>query len=166
MSAMIDCMLLEAWLDFVAHMPGGVSHSNPVLLLLLNSHSSHTALGVIAKSRSLDVEILLPPGNTTSELQPCDQVVSGFKARLATLRVMLLQTKGFTGVTDQALFRLIAEASQASFTPADLSKAFGHCGLYPLDPEEVLNHLPSDEHRGHGRLVQGLRLLPPCWPPL
>ncbi|KAG2450849.1 hypothetical protein HYH02_004683 [Chlamydomonas schloesseri] len=119
MSAMIDGTLLEMWLDhFVRRVPGGVSPDNPV-----------------------------PPGNTTSELQPCDQIFGGFKARLATLRVMLLQTKGFTGLTEQAIFRLIGEASQASFTREAMSRAFGHCGLYPLDLEKVLKRLPSNEQR-------------------
>ncbi|KAG2452048.1 hypothetical protein HYH02_003084 [Chlamydomonas schloesseri] len=147
MSAMIDGTLLEMWLDhFVRRVPGGVSPDNPVLLLL-DSHSSRTMPGVIAKAKLLGVDILLPPGNTTSELQPCDQIFGGFKARLATLRVMLLQTKGFTGLTEQAIFRLIGEASQASFTREAMSRAFGHCGLYPLDLEKVLKRLPSNEQR-------------------
>ncbi|KAG2422210.1 hypothetical protein HXX76_016210 [Chlamydomonas incerta] len=63
---MARCWRCSGWLDhFVVHVPGGVSPDNPVLLLL-DSHSSRTAPGVIAKAKRLGVEILLPPGSLTA----------------------------------------------------------------------------------------------------
>jgi hypothetical protein len=81
-SAMMNGDILVQWLEhFASHVPGGVSPSTPVLLLM-DSHASRTDERVIARAKELGVDILLPPGNTTSVLQPCDQIFAAFKTRL------------------------------------------------------------------------------------
>ncbi|KAG2449551.1 hypothetical protein HYH02_005085 [Chlamydomonas schloesseri] len=100
-----------------------------------------------SQARSLGVEILLLPSNCTSQLQPCDQIFGGFKRHLSRERTLWLNGRALTALNEQALFRLVGIASQACFTPAAMANAFGHCGLSPMDPEKVLQRLPSDVQR-------------------
>lgn len=157
-SAMIDGTLLLDWLEhFKRHVPGGVSINFPAGLLV-DSHSSRLHGPFIEAARDSGIEVLLPPGNCTAEIQPCDQIFAGVKTILGTERVMFLQG-GKSKITEPSLLWLLGIASQKSFTLDGMGGSWEHCGLHPLNLAKVLARLPPQDAGGAAAAAAGAGVL-------
>lgn len=112
-------------------------------LLILDGHSSHINMALIALADSLRILILVLPPHTTHRLQPLDvglfsPLANAYSKRLDAYTHGGL---GWVSMTKRLFWPLFRDAWEASFTVKNIQKAFETTGIWPLNPSITLNRL-------------------------
>lgn len=103
-------------------------------LLIVDSHGTHETSGLIAKARSVNVEIFSLPGHTTHYLQPLDRTIfKPFKTAYDRICSEYLQNSEnvVSKVTWPGLFR---RAFEEAMIPPNILAGFAATGIYPWNP--------------------------------
>ena len=103
-------------------------------LLIVDSHGTHETSGLIAKARSVHVEIFSLPGHTTHYLQPLDRTIfKPFKTAYDRICSDYLQNSEniVSKVTWPGLFR---RAFEEAMIPPNICSGFAATGIYPWNP--------------------------------
>lgn len=120
---------------FIAHIPP----ARPVLLIQ-HGHSSHVSLDVITLARDNDVHLLCLPSHTTHLLQPLDVgVFKSLKSNFSRACRTYLAAHPGEVITTDILASLLGQAWPQSMTPVNAMSGFRKCGIYPLNPGQILD---------------------------
>ena len=127
--------------QFYSHFLRHAGASRP-LLLLLDGHSSHYNIEAISSARENGVIIFTLVPHTTHELQHLDTAVFGqLKKNWYEECHKYVQEV----ITKYYFYEIFAKAWLKSLVPANIISGFKTCGIYPVNPREVLYHDPTKE---------------------
>jgi hypothetical protein len=92
------------------------------------------------------------PPHSTHRLQPLDV---GIFAPLASyysqaLDDLVRKSEGHTSISKRDFFSIFWPAFEKAFTKENIVSAWSNTGIWPLDPQKVLNSFP-DAHEGNAR---------------
>ena len=117
------------------------SPTRPVVLVLDN-HGSHVTWGSLVVAKSVGIEILGLPPNTTSAFQPLDAGIFGvFKRQLGRLKAERLARHHGLPLCKMDVISLVLDAVDKACTPEVIKRGFRITGLYPVSEEELLAHI-------------------------
>lgn len=137
-------MTKDLFLEWLRHfresVPGGVSTSNPHLLLL-DGHCSHLDEEAIILARGMGLQIALLPPHSSHRLQPLDVgVFRAFKIRFGQLRSELIATNPswLNGDNNKAMLaELASNALATACNPENIRAGFKKTGIHPFNPQAL-----------------------------
>lgn len=113
---------------------------NTKRLLIMDGHSSHVNMAFVKWADTHNIIVMILPPHTTHKLQPLD--VGLFQPLSTAYSLQLdrfLQAGGFQVSMSKATFYpLFKEAWAASFTEKNIQAAFAKPGIWPLDPDPII----------------------------
>lgn len=114
-------------------------------LLIADGHISHVNLPFVQLADSYRILLIIFPSHTTHRLQPLDVVLFGpLSTAYSKELVKYTETAlGWVTMTKRMFWPLFREAWKASFTVKNIKKAFEATGIWPQDPQKVLQKLPT-----------------------
>ena len=128
----------QSFLPHVRHQPGKK-------VLIGDNLSSHITLEVIDSCRKQNIEFVCFPPNSTDKMQPLD--VGYFRSLKGKWREQLrkyAKEDPSQRLLDKVRFPgMLKEVVEALDTKELMTKAFGKCGLVPLNRQKVLDRIPS-----------------------
>lgn len=112
-------------------------------LLFVDGHGSHVTLKFLEWAQAHKILVAVYPPHSTHRLQPLDV---GCFAPLATYYSQFLEqqtrlSKGQTRMTKRDFFRCFYPAWQGAFTAKNVSSSWCKTGIFPFNPDLVLNKL-------------------------
>ena len=117
------------------------------LVLTCDNLRTHLTVDAIKICEDNDIELVCFPPNSTDKMQPLD--VAFFRSLKAHWRNMLRDYQSanpsFKSLAKTDFPRLLAELIGKLETADLLKNGFRKCGLYPLNPEEVMVKIPHRE---------------------
>ena len=127
-----------SFLPHVRHLPGRK-------VLVGDNLSSHISLEVIDSCKKHNIEFACFPPNSTDKMQPLD--VGYFRSLKGKWREQLrkyAKEDPSQRLLDKVRFPgMLKEVIEALDTKELMTKAFGKCGLVPLNRQKVLDRIPS-----------------------
>jgi hypothetical protein len=142
-SGWIDLVGFSNWVDKIFLPAVEERRKRPGLedkpaLLWVDGHSSRTNADVMTKLKANNVVVACIPSHTSHILQPLDNGVNGtFKTWLAAH--MPKRIPSSMPEARYELLRLAARSLYHAFESEAVQAAFDACGLYPWDPEKLVN---------------------------
>jgi hypothetical protein len=128
------------WLENVFDRYTKAKARNSWRLLILDGHVSHLTTPFFEYCIDNRILLFIYPPHATHTLQPLDVVM--FRSLSHHYRLVLSNrmqdSSGFLPVKKMDFFLIFNEARTASFTKANILRAFEACGVWPKDPEPVL----------------------------
>lgn len=106
---------------------------------------SHLSIAVIKKCKEFNIKFVLLPPNSTHLCQPLD--VAFFRpVKIAWRKTLLEWKKNNRGVPPKSEFPLLLKKTIESITnrEANLKQGFEASGIFPINPSEVLNKIPTN----------------------
>jgi hypothetical protein len=147
-----------AWLEqvFDCCTKQKVRHGRDWRLLILDGHGSHLTQDFIDYCNSHHILLAIFPPHSTHTLQPLDVVC--FKplssAYSKELTNHLQKTQGLIPVKKGDFFPLFWRAWVSSFTTETILSSFEATGIWPMEPEVILNRFQEegtrDQREGEG----------------
>ena len=112
-------------------------------LLLVDGHSSHVNLKFISKCDELRILLMILPPHSTHRLQPLDVSLFSPLAAYYTkgLNSMINNSLGTVNMSKRAFWSIFWPAWQQAFTEKNIASAFRRTGIWPFDPDVVLNKI-------------------------
>ena len=112
-------------------------------LLFVDGHGSHVTLKFLEWAQAHKILVAVYPPHSTHRLQPLDV---GCFAPLATYYSQFLEqqtrlSEGQTRMTKRDFFRCFYPAWQGAFTAKNVSSSWCKTGIFPFNPDSVLNKL-------------------------
>ncbi|KAL3707102.1 hypothetical protein TMatcc_008115 [Talaromyces marneffei ATCC 18224] len=109
-------------------------------LLILDGHGSYITMRFIEYCDNNKILLAIFPAHPTHTLQPLDDAIFSPLSAAYTeqLRRFINDCQGFTQLTERDLFRLFWASWNATFISKNINSAFKHTGLYPFNPELVM----------------------------
>jgi hypothetical protein len=109
-------------------------------LLILDGHGSHVTMKFIEYCDSNRILLAIFPAHSTHTLQPLDVAIFSPLSTAYTERLddFIKASQGFTRLTKSDFFRLFWASWDVTFTKKNISSAFRNTGLYPFNPELVI----------------------------
>jgi hypothetical protein len=113
--------------------------------LFVDGHGSHVTLPFREQAYKHKILIAVYPPHATHRLQPLDV---GCFAPLATyysqnLEKFTVNSEGLTKLQKKDFFRLFFSAWHQAFTKKNLASSWRKAGLFPFDPDVVLNQISA-----------------------
>ena len=137
----IDMDLFKGW--FETHFLRHAVSARP-LLLLLDGHSSHYSPDVIRLAKEHNVIILTLVPHTTHEMQPLDTCVfASLKNHWRDACHKFVQENPTIVITKYHFSPLLHESWFKAMIPSSIINGFKYCGIYPFNPQAVLEKLTS-----------------------
>ncbi|KAI7972834.1 hypothetical protein EIK77_000322 [Talaromyces pinophilus] len=109
-------------------------------LLILDGHGSHVTMKFIEYCNSNRILLAIFPAHATHTLQPLDVAIFSPLSNAYTKQLddFMKESYGFTRLTKRDFFRLFWASWDETFTKKNINSAFSTTGLYPFNPEIVL----------------------------
>ena len=104
------------------------------VLLLLDNAQCHYSVEAIQMAIDNGIEILSLPPNTSSFLQPLDQLFSVLKLALYTLAARYSITSGGFIVNKSKFVYILKHAISETLTSTKIMVSFASTGIFPFDP--------------------------------
>ena len=137
-----------AWLEqiFDKHTKKKASQGRDWRLLFVDGHGSHINMSFLDWCEQHRIYVAVYPPHTTHRLQPLD--VSLFSP-LATyysqsLEQFIQQTTALSNIGKRDFFELFWPAFIKAFTPDNIASGWRKAGLFPWNPDHVLDQLPKN----------------------
>ncbi|EED12682.1 pogo transposable element, putative [Talaromyces stipitatus ATCC 10500] len=110
-------------------------------LLILDGHGSHVTMKFIEYCDSNRILLAIFPAHATHTLQPLDVALFSPLSNAYTKQLddFIRDSQGFTRLTKRDFFRLFWASWNEVFISKNINSAFRTTGLYPFDPEIVIN---------------------------
>jgi hypothetical protein len=122
------------WLQFFT---ARIAPARPALLIVDN-HTSRFSSRIVDYCRAQQLEMLLLPANATHLMQPGDVAVHApLKKFLAAEAAAWQNQHPCEQLTRRYYARLITNAAQRAFSPANVVAGYAATGIYPTCPERV-----------------------------
>ncbi len=145
----------EIYLEWFQFFLKNIPPTRPVLLIE-DGHSSHITIELIELARANDVHLLCLPAHTTHILQPLDVgVFKSFKSFFSKACHKYLVSNPGRVITTDVIASIVGEAWSQSMTPLNIMSGFKKCGIYPLNPGEII-----DRQLAPSKAVQPKKSLP------
>jgi hypothetical protein len=116
-------------------------------LLILDGHGSHVNMRFINYCDKSKILLAIFPPHATHTLQPLD--VSLFsplsRAYSSELEQFIHDCQGYSRIKKRDFFRLFWTSWEKAFTSQNIYSGFQNTGLYPFDPEKVLQRFTKKE---------------------
>jgi hypothetical protein len=121
-------------------------------LLFVDGHGSHVNMKFLNWCEQHKILLAVYPPHSTHRLQPLDV---GIFAPLANyysqaLDDLVRKSEGHTSISKRDFFSIFWPAFEKAFTKENIVSAWSNTGIWPLDPQKVLNSFP-DAHEGKAR---------------
>ena len=119
-------------------------------LLILDGHSSHVNMRFIDYCDKNRILLALFPPHATHTVQPLDVCLFRplSQAYSYELTAFMDDCQGISSITKRDFFRMFWEAWKTSFTKQNISSSFEATGLYPFNPDRVIDKFSNkDEDR-------------------
>jgi hypothetical protein len=133
------------WLESIFDRYTKLKAQNSWRLLILDGHGSHLTRAFLAYCMDNRIILFFYPPHSTHTLQPLDVVM--FRSLSHHYRLGLSyrvqRSAGLLPVKKMDFYLLFYTAWRASFTKANILKAFEACGVWPKNPEPVLKKFKS-----------------------
>ena len=131
------------WLQRVFDRHTKEKAGNAKRMLIVDGHSSHINMGFINHCYENKIILVVLPPHSTHRLQPLD---IGIFSPLATaysrqLDARMSTSYGYNGITKRDFWSMFREAWQNAITKKNIESAFAAGGIWPLDPDRVLQTL-------------------------
>jgi hypothetical protein len=112
-------------------------------VLICDGFGTHETLEVLEFCLSNNIILCRLPSHTSHKLQPCD--VSTFSPLKTAYReqVERLERGGVNTVGKEHFTYLYSPARSKAFTPRNIKAGFAACGLFPFNPDRVLETCQS-----------------------
>ena len=112
-------------------------------LLIVDGHSSHLNMALINECDRLRILLTILPPHSTPRLQPLD--VSLFRP-LAThytngLNDLMFKSLGLVSMSKRSFWQVFWPAWLHSFTIKNVSSGFKQTGIWPINPDIILNRI-------------------------
>ena len=131
-------------------------------LLICDGHNSHLNMAFLDWCHHHRILVLIFPPHSTHRLQPLDVTCFRSIAQLYSkyLNEWLTTTQGLVGMGKRDFWRIFKPAFDGAFRSEVIESGFKQTGLWPLDPDQVLQHVdrfisdgrPSSTHSGGSAL--------------
>ena len=144
----------ELFAEWLRHF---VDHAGPTQerrsLLIMDNHSSHISLDVIATARKNGVDIVSIPPHCSHVVQPLDVTVYGpLKKAWARQIKYFHDTQPGRHITDMDIGKLFSKAYNIVFRNQEIIRnGFEATGIYPYNPDRVLE---DPRHFKHHAVVE------------
>ena len=102
----------------------------------------HESLEVLQFCHENNIILCRLPSHTSHKLQPCDVGVFGPLKTAYREHVEGLERGGVNTIGKQHFTLLYDQARQAALTPPNIMSGWAKTGLYPFDPNRVLQDIP------------------------
>ena len=114
-------------------------------LLIVDGHSSHVNMAFINACDALRIILLVLPPHSTHRLQPLDVVLFGILSTAYSKELDSLQFKslGLVSMKKRNFLDRFRPAWNKAFTQENIQRAFEKPGIWPLNPDLVLNVLTA-----------------------
>ena len=130
----VDLELFRGWL--IDHFAKKAVGARPLLLLLLDGHSSHYTPDMIRYAKEQGIIIFCLPHHTTHGYQPLDVAVFGpLKRNWLEACHNYMQKNPGKVVTKYNFSSLLSQAWSKTMIPSTIAAGFRKCGVYPFNPE-------------------------------
>jgi hypothetical protein len=118
-------------------------------LLYVDGHSSHLNMRFLDYCLDHRILVVAYPPHSTHRLQPLDVSLFNPLANYYSqnLNTWLYKSRGITRMSKRYFYELFWPAYQQAFTKANIESGWRKTGLYPLDPEVILNQVKRIEAR-------------------
>lgn len=167
-----------SWLSKIFEPATTKKAGNGRRLLIVDGHSSHVNMKFINFCDNHNIILAILPPHSTHRLQPLDV---GIFSPLSTaysnqINNMTQSSHGFTRITKRSFWSMFRTAWKTALTSGNIHSAFAATGIWPLQPDKVLNQLrrtpspiPSDSEsrkktpgsvRGLRRAIKAIRSNP------
>ncbi|KAH3955986.1 hypothetical protein HBH51_259000 [Parastagonospora nodorum] len=112
-------------------------------VLICDGFGSHETLEVLEFCLGNNIILCRLPSHTSHKLQPCDVAV--FAALKAAYRDEFerLERGGVNAIGKEHFTSLYSHARSKAFTQRNIRSGFSACGLFPFDPDRVLQSMPK-----------------------
>ncbi|KAJ8566207.1 hypothetical protein ON010_g6916 [Phytophthora cinnamomi] len=150
-NAFVDTVIFSDWIDhFAKHIPP----RRPVLLVLDN-HRSHIALGVRQKCLNNGIHLLSLPPHCTHVMQPLD--AGSFRTFKAEWREVVKNWSNKTkakNIPRPLRARMIGEAMLMAFTPDNIQASWRSTVIWPPNPKAIDRSIVSKDTRPTSRYAK------------
>jgi hypothetical protein len=116
-------------------------------LLICDGHDSHISGDFLAYCYENQISLLVMPPHSSHLLQPADIGVFGPLATYHGQETDRLTSGGVRRITKAEWVQIYFTARQKAFTSKNIASAWRGAGLYPLNRQKVLRHLPISAAR-------------------
>ncbi|KAF2002435.1 DDE-domain-containing protein [Amniculicola lignicola CBS 123094] len=147
-SGYTDSYISLQWLKLIfdPETKAQATHISGVLkprVLICDGFETHETLKILEFCLSNNIILCRLPSHTSHKLQPCD--VSTFAPLKAAYRdqVERLERGGVNKIGKEHFTSLYSPARIKAFTPRNIKAGFAACGLFPFNPDRVLNSMPK-----------------------
>ena len=132
-----------SWLSKVFEPTTAKKAGNGRRLLIVDGHSSHVNIKFIEFCDDHNIILAILPPHSTHRLQPLDV---GIFSPLATaysnqIDYAIQSSHGFTRITKRSFWSMFRTAWITALTFENIRSAFAATGIYPIQPEKILNQL-------------------------
>jgi hypothetical protein len=112
-------------------------------VLICDGFGTHETLEVLEFCLGNNIILCRLPSHTSHKLQPCDVAV--FAALKAAYRdeVERLERGGVNAIGKEHFTSLYSRARTKAFTQRNIRSGFSACGLFPFNPDRVLQSMPK-----------------------
>ena len=116
-------------------------------VLWVDGHGSHLGIEFLSWCIDHRIHVALYPSHSTHRLQPLDiglfsPLASYYSTNLSNL---IAATNGLLPIGKREFFALFWPAFQKAFSEKNIKHAWANAGLWPWDPDSVLEPLKPDE---------------------
>jgi hypothetical protein len=130
-----------AWLEQVFNRSTKKKARRSWRLLIIDGHGSHVSMDFLDYCEANKILVAIFPPHSTHRLQPLDVVLfkplsQAYSTELATY---LYSSQGLLAITKGDFFLLFWRAWTSSFQEKIIQKSFKATGIWPTDPEVILD---------------------------
>jgi hypothetical protein len=130
---------------FDKHTKQKVGNSRDWRLLIMDGHGSHVTIELLDWCHSNRIMVAIYPPHSTHRLQPLDV---GLFSPLATrygqqLDRKITDSQGLSAVIKRDFYYLFKPAFEQAFSVQNITSSFEKTGIYPLNPDKVLDRMHS-----------------------
>ncbi|OCK78530.1 DDE-domain-containing protein, partial [Lepidopterella palustris CBS 459.81] len=110
-------------------------------MLMCNRFGTHETLEILQFCLENNILLCCLPSHTSHKLQPCDVGVFGPLKAAYRDQVELLYRGGANTVGKEHFTALYSVVREKAFMPNNIRAGWGKCGLYPFNPDRVLQDI-------------------------
>ncbi|MCO5606566.1 hypothetical protein L7F22_060754 [Adiantum nelumboides] len=130
--------LFKAWLKHFENAIMNDTGKENRHLLILDGHGSHVSLDVVAKVKTLGIDIVTLPAHRSHKLQPLDVAVfKSSKAHFLRERAIWQHRTASTQASKSELASIAVRALSSLLTEANIKSGFRATGIWPLDATAI-----------------------------